>query len=442
MKKGICIIVLLAALAGFGLPYLNGMILEKALFQVKDRINKRYEESGSGIRMAIVSYDRGMWSSVIEWRLDPGSLSKWFRIDSVIGVETATHGYKGVISTTCLEKNKWFTDFLERHLNGKNPVSVNTVYPLKGDIVSTVTIERFLGDDGHFLGEVKPGQWVLTLDKELKHIESDFTWDGLYVPVMVKIGNVRMRSDLKNVTPLLWDGQSSFFLDFLKLRQDGRWIELKNLELKNRVDYDGERDRVSLGMGVGVGGLSRNGEKELEDAYLHMGINRLDAPGYEQVLRIYTAMANDLLTAVETDGLDVQQTEAFFKNQMAAQGFNIMAAAENLLKKDLEIKISDLTARLPDGQIEGGLTLALKKDMRLAEFIPVMMQPGRILDIFSLESSMNVPGRLIGQNPYLTRPIYPGMQTGLFVKAGEMLIHHAQTRDNRLFINQKEVVFE
>ena len=45
-----------------------------------------------------------------------------------------------------------------------------------------------------------------------------------------------------------------------------------------------------------------------------------------------------------------------------------------------------------------------------------------------------------GENPKLTRPIFSGMQTGLFVKNGENLVHQAETVGGKLFVNSKEVI--
>jgi hypothetical protein len=77
--------------------------------------------------------------------------------------------------------------------------------------------------------------------------------------------------------------------------------------------------------------------------------------------------------------------------------------------------------------------------MTLAGFIPIVMNPYLALDIFSLESKLSLPARMAGNNPDLISPIYPGMQTGFFLQTGDRLTHEAQTRDGRLFLNQKEV---
>jgi hypothetical protein len=121
-------------------------------------------------------------------------------------------------------------------------------------------------------------------------------------------------------------------------------------------------------------------------------------------------------------------------------GFQMMAAYEKLLKKGLEIKISDLNVKLAGGEINGDLTLQLLKDMTFMQFAPIVGQPELLFDIFYLKTDLSLPVNLVGENPKLLSPVYPGMQTGLFVKDGENLVHQAETVNSKFIINGKEVV--
>jgi len=58
---------------------------------------------------------------------------------------------------------------------------------------------------------------------------------------------------------------------------------------------------------------------------------------------------------------------------------------------------------------------------------------------FSLKSDLVLPVELVGENPKLLQPVFPGMKTGLFVRKGEDMIHHAETRTGKLFCNGHEV---
>jgi hypothetical protein len=127
------------------------------------------------------------------------------------------------------------------------------------------------------------------------------------------------------------------------------------------------------------------------------------------------------------------------EKQLAGLGHQMGEAYEKLLKQGLEFEISDLKATLPEGQIKGTFALGLKKDMTIAQFRRLATEPALALDIFSLKSDFSLPIKLIGENPQLLQPIFPGMQTGLFVKKGNNLIHHAETRKGKLFLNGLEL---
>jgi hypothetical protein len=77
--------------------------------------------------------------------------------------------------------------------------------------------------------------------------------------------------------------------------------------------------------------------------------------------------------------------------------------------------------------------------MTLAQFIPIMIQPELALDVFSLKSKVSLPYELIGDQENLLHPMFPGMQTGLFVREENNLIHSAETRNGKLFLNGQEV---
>ncbi len=78
--------------------------------------------------------------------------------------------------------------------------------------------------------------------------------------------------------------------------------------------------------------------------------------------------------------------------------------------------------------------------MTLTRFISIMMQPAAVLDVFLLKSDISLPCELVGDNPWLRTPIYSGMQTGFFIKDKDNLIHTAETKAGKLFLNEKEVL--
>ena len=158
-------------------------------------------------------------------------------------------------------------------------------------------------------------------------------------------------------------------------------------------------------------------------------------------MQLYTEMANTILQEITAAEDDPEKMKTVFQEQMGRTQFQMMTAYESLLKKGLEFQISDLHAQLPSGEVKGDAVLSLNKDMTFAQFIPLVHQPELVVDVFSLKSDVSLPAELVGDNPDLLSPIYPGMQTGLFVKNGENLTHKAETRDSKLYLNGLEVEF-
>jgi hypothetical protein len=132
---------------------------------------------------------------------------------------------------------------------------------------------------------------------------------------------------------------------------------------------------------------------------------------------------------------------AWDKNQqIAASGFQRMTAYEKLMKAGLEFRRSDLRVNLPAGNIKGDVTLRLLKDMTFMQFAPPIARPGLILDIFYLKSNFSLPVKPMGANPRMLAPVYPGMQTGLFVRNRDNRVHQAEARNSKLMVNGRKVV--
>ncbi|MFH2092490.1 MAG: DUF945 family protein [Pseudomonadota bacterium] len=442
MKKFAIVFVLLILFAGIGMPYVNGLMMNKAVTHAMANINQMNADSGSDIKLEMIAYNRGFYSSVVEWKIDFGSLSNVYGVDDLVFVETAIHGYKGVVSQTSLEKNQWFSNLLAQSLGGENPLHIQTVYPLKGDIVSTLVMDAVSFEKEGVRIELKPARFSLSMDRELTGFRSDLNWKGCEVPGKLKLDQIVVTSEMKKISTYIWDGQALFNVGDFWLQDGQNQMKAKHIKVRNFQDYHEDTNRLSMGIELGVDLFSENGTDELKDGFVRIRINQMDAHGYEQIAKLYTALVHDMIKTMGERGFDPDNMEALFERKMAGSGLQVLAEAEKLLKKDFEIQISDLKARLPLGKIEGSLSVSLKKDMTMTGFLPVMMQHSMVLDIFSLQSKLILPATMVGENSSLLNPIYPGMQTGLFVKQGDMMTHEAQTRDGKLFINTKQVALQ
>jgi uncharacterized protein YdgA (DUF945 family) len=183
------------------------------------------------------------------------------------------------------------------------------------------------------------------------------------------------------------------------------------------------------------------GQNQIEDASFQIGINHIDFEGFEAFMKLYAELTSKALGDFsEASEKGPEKTKKDLEKQFASLGLQMAGAYEKLLKQGLEFQISDLEAKLPQGQIKGDFSLGLKKDMTMVQFMPLMMQPGLALDIFSLKSNLSLPYKLVGANPKLLNPMYPGMRTGLFVKKGDDMVHNAETRNGKLFLNGEALI--
>ena len=440
MKKIVAGIFLLLIIAGVGVPFVNGLVMENIVKKSFANLNSMYSDTGSGVSIEIMRYDRKFSSTEIEWKIKLGAMKAIYGIDEIVFIDRAKHGYTGIVSTTSLEKNKWFTDFVSKKLAGINPLVISTEYKLSGQINATITLAAFtLPVEGEMIA-VKPGKAYFTWDEELKNFSSETSWDGFSVAEKMAIEGISLSSNLEKISTYLWDGTLSYGIAKGQIKGNSEQFELADFKGDYSLDIDKEENTVAVVATFGVNRLQAGLEK-LENGFVRLGVINMDAQGFEEFVRLYTEMANTFLKDFTAAGDDPEKMKSILEDQLRRTQFQMLTAYERLLKKGLEFQLSDLRAQLPEGEIHGDVVISLNKDMTFAQFIPLLQQPELMLDIFSLHSEVQLPAKLVGDNPMLLTPIYPGMQTGLFVKDGANLTHKAETRDAKLFLNGQEVKF-
>jgi uncharacterized protein YdgA (DUF945 family) len=441
MKKVILAVLLIGIVVIIGAPFANGLIMERVARHACADINKLYADTGQGLSVEIIDYKRGYGSSTIKWKIAMGRLQKIYGIEDIVVVDEAKHGYTGVISKSSFDENKGFKKFVDEKLNGKNPLAVTTRYNLLGHIESTLVLDAFSLQDGDRVMEVKPARMVLTCTKGLKSFASQGTWDGMAVADQFNMDGISFISDARMISSYIWDGKGSFKVQHAKAKADNANIDVANLKCDFTMGFDEAGKTVSVGANYSADHFD-TGDKRIENAAVRIGINKMDARGYENFMKVYAQIMNATMDTMEQTQDDPQRMRAAMQRQMQSNSLQFVAAFEKILRQGLEIKISDLKATLPEGQITGHIALGLKKDMTMAQFIPMLSQPSLALDIFSLHSDMRMPASLAGDGAKLFTPLFPGMQTGLFEREGDSMVHKAETRDGKLYLNGQEVFLE
>lgn len=438
MKKVVFSLCLLLAVAVAGLPFANGIIAEKMVRQLAENATAMYARSGYDLRFEILSYDRGVMGSQVRWQVDFGRLKNVYPVERIIGVETARHGFFGVESDTSLGENPWYAGWVAQRRDGKDPLAITTRYSFFGPVRSKVTLAPFAVDVGENPVDIHALEFAASCARDLTGMSYQGNWQGMTEDEENRLGPVSFEAGLTRVTDMVWAGTGSASVSAFTARGTKGPVSFTGLDLDFNVATSQDKAFMDIEMGARMGSATINGDT-FRDLALRLGVGRVDLNAYEELALLYANIANNALAGISAQGSGPDAAGRMTKRMMADSAPQLLAGLEKMLKKDFYIRIEELGITLPKGRVTGSCRLGLKKDMTLAQFYPLMIQPSHALEIFTLASSASAPGALVGANPALTLPVFPGMATGLFVPENEAFTHRAETRDGALFLNGQEV---
>lgn len=437
MKKLFIVLIFLAVVCAGGLPVANGIIMERT---IKSAVEENNGKAGTGIRITILEYDRGLFSSRVKWRIEnPGG---FFGNDmaQLVLVNHGTHEFFGVTSQTSLEENPWYMQWVNTYLNGKDPLSVRTRFSLTGTMDSTMHMNAFSIEkkgkklDVHALDlEMSTGNGFETLDTKGR-------WEGLSQGVDFKMGPVTFSSDLYRLTDIIWAGKNTFSLERLKIN-DGKSdpVDLSGLTVNLKANASEDKTTVTLLMNFHVDRIEM-GEKPLSDWGGTFTVKRINTASFEQGMRLYSDIMTQAGRRLEKTGGNPGDFQNALKDEMALNTPQLMSALSGLLKEDLGMEITGLDIDLPEGKMNGSLDLTLKKDLDPSNLFVFAMQPEMLFSFFDLDAQLRLPYALAGGIPNLTKPLFPGMATGFFVIDGELLTLDMHIKEDKLFLNGHPVV--
>ncbi|MGE4560415.1 MAG: DUF945 family protein [Desulfobulbus sp.] len=438
MKKFLSAVIIMVFVAGISAPFVSGLVAERQFRAILAKYNEMYKNATLGATLEITRYDRGYASSEVEWKYNLGPLSSVYGVKELLFHDQIKHGLTGVVATTSLMENPAYEEFIKTKLGGKDPLHITTHYSLLGNAeVTTILDACSVNFETHTL-QVKPARIMGRVDKELKKYGYEGSWDGLAVDDQAALDGVSMKADLNMESIYLWDG-------YVTLAAKSGWVNdakepfsFANLKVNYVSDLDKGKNRLSGKMEYSADSIAV-GKEKIGNALVCLEMNGVNASAYEELLLLYVGAVNKAITSAGVNAQDPKQVEKVMEQQMKQIGLQLLGPAEKLLTKGLELKISDLHFTLPQGEVSGGVSVGLKKDMTIAQFMPLANQPTLAFDIFSLQSHCSLPKELLGRKASLFQPISPGMQTGLFVENGERAEHLAEIKDGKLLLNGKEV---
>lgn len=441
MKKSfLSILVILIVFVSLA-PFLNGLIMENILRSQLKKVNELYADYPLAPTFEINHYDRGFSRSEIKWTVTFAPQLDHGEAQSIVLIEKAKHGFTGASSTTSLNQNSWYNDLINDKLNGDDPLSITTDYSYFGGATATFSVLSFeLHDDNnHFI--IKPGELEINTTSDFDHLTARGHFDGLTVAGLLECQNISLDSDLEMITSLIMDGESSVSIEKLDIRNSdtSKTVEITDINATSTVEYNDRSNRLSTTTRYNIDQIVTNDETA-NDISISIGINQLDTDGLEKIQRVYADMLNDLMVNIGSMQNDPEQAQAVLEEQMTLAGIRLMVEVESLLKEDLNIEITDIHMSLPEGEISGDLFIGLKKDMTLASLASLSQQPEKVVEIFNFASNLSVTEQLIPDSEDLLTPLFSNMQSGVFVRVGDNLVHKAEIKDNKLLLNDLELV--
>ncbi len=438
MKKlaGIALVILVIVV--LSAPLVNGLLMERIIRDAHDQANTLYADSGSDATLEIVRYDRGYLTSEIEWKLKLGQLSTVYGTDEIRFIDRARHRLTGIVSETSLEANPWYDDLVAGNLAGGDPLTITTRYHLTGAIESTIALAPMTLAIEEDRVRIGPGNLVVSSDGSF----TSFTTTGTLLEVRAgdsfSLTGVRLSSELEKISTYIWEGDFLLEIEQGQMEEQAEAVAFQALRATYRLGFDKERRMIAIDSEVSADEL-RSAELLIERPRLRIDVANLDGEGYERYMAAYSELATGVLTDIGGHGADHDEA---VKNKVTMTGMQLLAAGEQLLKKDLQIRVAELSARMPAGDINGNLTFRLREDLSFMQLVPLANDPSLALQLFDLESALTMPAVLVDDPAPLTEPLHPVMPTGFFVQEEEMLVHRAETRDGALYLNGSEVILD
>ena len=438
MKKIIIVLVLVVLVVLVATPFVSGVIMERTVYRSVEDFNTMFADYPLGYSYEIDSYSRGYSNTDFELKINTGAMKSIYSIDSIIITAHARHGYSGVVSTMSLEENVWFNEFINNKLQGENPFHIQTCFSFLGEIESTVAWDSFSIMVEEETLDVKGGEIITSMNRELDSFSSSGCFEGMAIGDTLSIGEMSIASSVEKITAIIWDGEMAFEVKDIKMSDKDGEVKLKDLAVVYGVETEKDADTMSYSTFLTLDSLQANNQN-FSDGSIRFSVSGINMEVYEEFMNTYLRVYSQMMSKISIDEMVNQQNEEVVKKEMKQVQLQMMGVYEKFLKKGLEIRVSDLHFKHTTGEAGGEVTLRLLKDMTFMQFAPVLFQPRALLDIFHLESDVRFPAQLAGENPKLLTPLFPGMQTGVFVKNEDMLSHSAETKDGALFLNGKEI---
>ncbi len=437
MKKFFIAISVLIVVTLAIVPWLGGKVAESIIRDQVAKTNQRYEDLGQGFKIELIEYDRDFVSSKIITKV-----TSLFHTKEILITTKARHGLTGIEGTSSLEENEWYRSFVNKNLNGKDPLHITTTHSYLGSMTTDIVLDQFTFTEEKETISVKPAKFSSKTDKDFKFLTINGEWQGVEINsqgIKTTLGSSTVKGDIELISSYVWIGHMEGKSQELQITDNIDTINIVAPHFSVQVDTDKDRKNISVYEKANIDQLQFNDEK-VEKVSGGITINNLNREAYETFMQAYASAMRPILENMAEHLEDKTQQEEILEQQISSAMIELIPKTEKLLTKDLQLKLSDIHFTSDEGEIKADIQIQLRKDMTFAEFMPVISQPKLLIDIFSLQSEIILPEAFIAEDEaFLLAPLLPEMQTGIFIKNNGLITHKAETRDGQLYLNEKVV---
>ena len=397
------------------MPFVTGMIAEKASKDLVDKMNQKQVQYGYS---EIINYDRGFSStkSTYRWTMpnQPDELTEIIG-DGIEYSCDAQHGITGIDYQCRLDNLESYKDFIKTHLEGQDPILLTGHVSLLGQVEQTLKVTPF--DISNDDATINVGEGVLTvkINSGLNRYRVNADFEGAKVNgdgVEAVLEKITIKGDVFITKDDLQIGEMALSMSKFDLTSLGGSDAFSITNGLMSVESDEDGDTVSVDYKLGIEQvLSGNAEAkriidDISFAFLAGGVDR------DTMIRL-----NDRIQAM------AESSEELSVGQVTA----MLPMLESLLRKGLSVSF-DVGANYNAQAVNGDFSLALLEDVTLLDLSAIVYNPESVLEKLSISTHSRIPELVADLNPSLDQslrssPLFVSSdgayQNSLVLKTGE-----------------------
>lgn len=372
-KTGIAIAVLLAVgAAATGGAWYTGTQLEGVINEAVAKSNEQIAQQlpGMGLKLELVSLDRGFWSSDARYRIDLGELGEDLAASEIIVLDHIEHG---PLPLSRLKRLQLVPVLAHSNARLEQNALLEPLFKMSGG-VDPVVAEGSIGFDRSTSGQVTVAPLTFIEEGkgsfEFSGFKGDFAAtedasemkiDGNVESILVKVQGanaatvqlkgLNIASDRERSSSGVYLGEGNFSLDSLEVSgSEIQPVVLHRIVQKDSMTQSG--DKLAGTLNYEVGEVTYAG-KTLGSTRMDWSVADLDAVAVKSLMDLYNAYAVRLQTGLAaTEPTDEERAQ-------------LMAAIDTLLAGNPKIALDNLSFKTANGESSFSLKLALAKPQSL-----------------------------------------------------------------------------